>query len=85
MIVLIFFLAIYIIPVFAYPNSITTMTIQQIINNIISKIPHLIKLVSTLSFIDYAVMGSIALVIVMVIASVARNKSNKLDCKRQQS
>ena len=85
MIVLIFFLAIYIIPVFAYANSVTTMPIQQIINNIISKIPHLIKLVSTLSFIDYAVMGSIALVIVMVIASVARNKSNKLDCKRQQS
>lgn len=56
--------------------------IQQTIDNIISKIPYIATFVNTLSVIDYAVIGSIALVIVIVIASVARNKSNKLDRKR---
>jgi hypothetical protein len=56
--------------------------IQQTINNIISKIPYLTTFVNSMSIIDYAVIGSIALVIVIVIASVARNKSNKLSHKK---
>ncbi len=57
--------------------------IQQTVGNIISKIPYLTTFVNTLSVIDYAVIGSIVLVIVIVIASVTRNKSNRLSHKRQ--
>jgi hypothetical protein len=40
--------------------------------------------VNRLSVIDYAVIGSITLVIVIVISSTARKKSNKLVRKRCQ-
>jgi hypothetical protein len=58
--------------------------IQQNINNIISKIPYLASLTNRLSVIDYAVISSIALVIIIVIASTARKKSNKLSRKRHR-
>ncbi len=51
--------------------------LQENIDNIISKIPYLSTFVKTLGIIDYAIIGSIALVIVIVIASVARNKSKR--------
>jgi len=52
--------------------------IQKTFDNIISKIPYLTTFVNTLSVIDYAIIGSIALVIVLVIASVAKNKSKRV-------
>ena len=52
--------------------------IQKTFDNIISKIPYLTTFVNKLSAIDYAIIGSIALVIVLVIASVAKNKSKRI-------
>ena len=52
--------------------------IQKTFDNIISKIPYLATFVKTLSVIDYAIIGSITLLIVIVIASVAKNKSKRM-------
>ena len=63
-------------------NSTSEKTfIQKTFDNIISKIPYLTTFVNTLSITDYAIIGSIALVIVIVIASVAKNKSKRINQK----
>lgn len=67
------------IPVISSTNMTQGKTfIQKTFDNIISKIPYLATFVNTLSVTDYAIIGSIALVIVIVIASVAKNKSNRI-------
>jgi hypothetical protein len=58
--------------------------IQQNIGYLVAKIPYISSVLTRSSAIDYAVIGSIALVVVIVIASAARRKSNKLVHKRQQ-
>ena len=70
-------------PIIAPINATSAKTfIQNTFNNIISKIPYLATFVNTLSVIDYAIIGSIALVIVIVIASVTKNKSNRVAHKK---
>jgi hypothetical protein len=57
--------------------------IQQNFDKIVSKIPYISSLFTRLSPIDYAVMGSIAVVIVIIIASTARTRSHTIAHKRQ--
>jgi len=52
--------------------------IQKTFGEIISKMPYLRTFVKSLGLIDYIIIGSIALVIVLVIASVARHKSTRI-------
>ena len=69
-------------PVITPINATSKNFIQDIFDKIISKIPYLTTFVNSLSKIDYAIIGSIALVIVLVIASVAKNKkSNRISRK----
>jgi hypothetical protein len=66
------------------PPTITTPKtfLQQNFDNIVSKIPYISSFLTRLGVIDYAVIGSIALVVVIVIASAARTRSHKLAHKR---
>jgi hypothetical protein len=69
------------------PSTQTNLTqekslIQQNFANLLSMIPYLSSFFTTLSVIDYGVIGSIALVVVLVIASAARTRSQKLAHKR---
>ena len=67
------------------PNNLSQeKNLIQNINDIISKIPYLTSIVNKLTVIDYAVIGSITLVIVIVISSTARKKPRKLVHKRYQ-
>jgi hypothetical protein len=51
-----------------------TNFVQQNFNNLISKMPYLSSLLPRLSTIDYAVISSIVLVVILVIASAARHR-----------
>jgi hypothetical protein len=52
--------------------------IQQNFDNLVSKIPYLSSFLTRSSVTDYAVIGSIVLVVVIVIASAARTRSHSL-------
>lgn len=56
--------------------------IQQDIEKTISKIPYVASIVNGLNIIDYAVIGSIVLVMIIVISCIARKKSEKLALKK---
>jgi len=72
------------------PSKPTNMTrenifIQKNIVDLVSKIPYISTSLTKASIIDYAVIGSIALIVVIVIASAGRTRSHKLAQKRSQS
>ena len=54
------------------------MVIQKMLDSLISKIPYVNSIVNKMSLTDYIIIGSIVLVAVIVIASVAKSKSNKM-------